>query len=82
MVRPSCTPVTPDLVHQGFEPGVRFSWLLSSFHGESPKLTFHRFYLGNHGGIITLVRYFEGIPYLNGIVQAADFIVFIPTYRC
>jgi hypothetical protein len=41
MVCPSCTPITLDLVHQGLETVVRFGWLLSPFHGESPKLTFH-----------------------------------------
>jgi hypothetical protein len=33
----------------------------------------------NDGGVITLVmRYFEGIPYFLGIVQVADFVIFIP----
>jgi hypothetical protein len=53
-------------------------WLLSPFYGESPKLAFHQFHLGNHGGIITLVRDFKGISYLLGIVQATDFVVSIP----
>jgi hypothetical protein len=41
MIRLSCAPVTLDLVHQGLELVVCFDWLLSPFHGESPKLTFH-----------------------------------------
>jgi hypothetical protein len=67
-----------NLVHQGPEPIVSLGCLLSPYHGESPKLTFHQFHLGNHGGVITLVRDLEGIPYLLGIVQAADFGLFIP----
>jgi hypothetical protein len=78
MVCPSCTPVTLDLVHQGLEPIVHFGWLLSPFHGESPKLNFHQLYLCNHGGVISLMRDLEGVPYLLGIVQATDFIILIP----
>jgi hypothetical protein len=78
MVYTYCTPITPDLIHQGLEPIVRFGWLISPFHGESPKLTFHPFHVCNHGVVIALVRDFEGIPYLFGTAQAADFVVFIP----
>jgi hypothetical protein len=72
MVRPSCTPITPNFGHHSLEPIVRFSWLLSPFHSESPKLTFYQFHFGDHGGTISLMRDLEGVPYLLGIVQAAD----------
>jgi hypothetical protein len=78
MIRPSCTPVASDFVDKGLEPVVRLCWLLSPYHGESPQLAFHQFHLGNHGGVITLVRDLEGILDLLGIVQAAHFVVFIP----
>jgi hypothetical protein len=64
MARPSYTPITLDFVHQGLEPVVCFSWLLSPFHGESPKLTFHQFHLCNHGAVISLMRDLEGVSYL------------------
>jgi hypothetical protein len=78
MIRPFCTSIALNLVRQGLEPVVSLSWLLSPYHGDSPKLVFHQLHLGNHGGVITLVRDLEGIPYLLGIVQATDFVVFIP----
>jgi hypothetical protein len=78
MIRPSCTPIALNLVDKGLEPVVSLSWLLSPYHGEPPQLAFHQLHLGDHGGIITLVRDLEGIPYLLGIVQAAHFVVFIP----
>jgi hypothetical protein len=64
--------------NKGLEPVVRLSWLLSPYHGKPPKLAFHQFHLCDHGGIITLMRDLEGIPYLLGIVQAADLVIFIP----
>jgi hypothetical protein len=78
MSHPSCTPPASNLVEKGLEPVVSLSWLLSPYHGEPPQLAFHEFHLGDHGGIITLVRDLEGILYLLGIVQAAHFVVFIP----
>jgi hypothetical protein len=78
MICPSCTPIASNLVDKGLEPVLSLSWLLSPYHGESPRLAFHQFHLVDHGGIITLVRDLESIPYLLGIVQAAHFIVFIP----
>jgi hypothetical protein len=69
---------TSNLVHQGLEHVVGFDWLLSPFHGEPSQFSFHQFHLCDHGGVITLVRDFEGILYLLGIVQAADFVVLIP----
>jgi hypothetical protein len=77
MIRPSCTPIASNLVDKGLEPVVRLSWLLSPYHGKPPKFSFHQFHLCDHGGIITLVRDFEGISYLLAIVQAAHFVIFI-----
>jgi hypothetical protein len=79
MIRPSCTPVASDFVHQGLVPVVGFSWLLSPFHGEPSQFTFHKLHLGDHGGVVSLMRNLEGVPYLLGIVQAADFVVLIPS---
>jgi hypothetical protein len=76
MIRPSCASVASNFVDEGLEPVVRLSWLFSPYHGESPHLTFHQFHFGNHGGVITPVRDLEGIPYLFGIVQATDFVIF------
>jgi hypothetical protein len=78
MIRPSCTPVASDLVHQGLEHVVCFSWLFSPFHGEPSQLAFDQFHLGDNGGVVSLMRNLEGVLYLFGIVQAADFVVFIP----
>jgi hypothetical protein len=69
MICPSCTPIALDLVHQGLEPIVGFSWLLSSFHDEPSQFSFHQFHLCNHGGIISLMRTLEGVPYLLGIAK-------------
>jgi hypothetical protein len=82
MIRPSYTSIASNFVDKGLEPVVRLCWLLSPYHGESPQLAFHQFHLGDHGGIITLMRDFEGIPYLLGIVQATQFVIFIPAQRC
>jgi hypothetical protein len=76
MICSSCTPIASNLVDKGLEPIVGLSWLFSPYHGEPPQLAFHQFHLGDHGGIITLVRDLEG-PYLLGIVQATHFVVFI-----
>jgi hypothetical protein len=48
------------------------------FSCESPYLAFHQFNLGDHGGIVSLMRDFKGIPYFLGVVQATNFILFIP----
>jgi hypothetical protein len=77
MIHPSCAPVASDFVDKGFEPVVCLCWLFSPYHRESPQLAFHQFHFSDHGGIISLVRDFEGVPYLFGIVQAADLVVFI-----
>jgi hypothetical protein len=78
MIRPSCAPVASDFVDQGLEPVVGLCWLLSPDHREPPQLAFHQFHLGDHGSVITLVRYFEGVPNLFGVVQAVDPVIFIP----
>jgi hypothetical protein len=62
MIRPSCTPIALDLVNQCLEPVVGFSWLLSLFHDETSQLSFHLFHLYDHGGIVALMRDFEGVP--------------------
>ena len=69
--------IAPYFVDQGLEPVVCLCWLLSPDHRESSQLAFHQFHLGNQGGVITLVRDLEGLPYLLGIVQTADFVVLI-----
>jgi hypothetical protein len=69
MICPSCTPV------------VSLCWLLSPNHGESPQLAFHQFHLGDHGGIISIMRDLEGVLDLFGIVQVANLVVFIPAQR-
>jgi hypothetical protein len=56
-------------------------WLFSPDHCEPSQLAFHQLHLGDHGGIITLMRDLEGIPNLLGVVQAAQLVVFIPTQR-
>jgi hypothetical protein len=73
MIRPSCASIASDLVDQGLEPVVSLSWLLSPDHRESPQLHF-----GDHGGVVSLMRYLEGVPDLLGVVQAAHLIIFIP----
>jgi hypothetical protein len=78
MIRPSCAPIASNFVDKGLEPVVRLSWLFSPYHGKSPQLAFHQFHLGDHGGTITLVRGFEGVPYLFGIIQVTYFVIFIP----
>jgi hypothetical protein len=60
------------------EPVVSLSWLLSPDHRKSPQLSFHQLHFGNHGGIVSLMRYLEGVPDLLGVVQAAHLIIFIP----
>jgi hypothetical protein len=82
MICPSYTSIASNLVHQGLDPIIVFSWLLSLFHGEPSELSFHQFHLCDHGGIVTLMRDFEGIPYLLGIVQATNLVVLIPAQRC
>jgi hypothetical protein len=77
MIRPSCTPVASDFVDKGLEPVVRLCWLFSPYHREPPQLAFHQFHFSDHGGIISLVRNFEGVPYMFGITQATNFVVFI-----
>jgi hypothetical protein len=74
MIRPSCASIASNFVDKGFEPIVRLCWLFSHYHSKSPQLAFHQFHLGDHSGVITLVRDLEGIPYLFGIVQDADFL--------
>ena len=78
MIHPSCAPIASNFVHLGLEPVVRFGWLLSPFHGEPPKLTFHQFHFGNYSDIVSLMRNLEGVPYLLSIIQATDLVVLIP----
>jgi hypothetical protein len=82
MIRPSCASVSSDFVDQGLEPVVGLCWLLSPDHRDPPQLVFHQFHFGNHGGIVSLMRYLEGVPDLFGVVQATHFIVLIPAKRC
>jgi hypothetical protein len=75
-------PVASDFFDQGIEPVVGLRGLLSPDHREPPQFAFHQFHFGNHGGIISLMRYLEGVSYLFGVVQATHLIVFIPAKRC
>jgi hypothetical protein len=77
MICPSCTPEASNLVHKGLEPVVRVSWLLTPLHDKPPQLTFHQLHLGDHCDVVSLMRDFEGVPYLLGIVQAINFVIFI-----
>jgi hypothetical protein len=78
MIRPSYAYIASGFVDQGLEPVVGLCWLLSPDHREPPQLAIHQFHLGDHGGVVTLMRYFEGVPNLFGVVQAADLVIFIP----
>ena len=78
MVRPSRASIAPYFVDEGLEPVVRLGWLLSPDHCESPKFAFHQLHLGEHGGVVSLMSDLEGVLYLLSIVQATDFVVFIP----
>jgi hypothetical protein len=82
VVRPSRASIAPDLVDQGLEPVVRLLWLLSPDHCEPYQLAFHQLHLGDHGGVVPLMRYLEGVPDLLGVVQAAHLVVFVPTQGC
>jgi hypothetical protein len=78
VVRPSCASIASNIVDQGLEPVVCLSWLLSPNHREPPQLAFHQLHFGDHGGVVSLMRYLEGVPYLLGVVQATHLIIFIP----
>jgi hypothetical protein len=82
MIRPSCAPVASNLVDQGLESVVGLSWLLSPDHREPHQLAFHQIHFGNHGGVVSLMRYLEGVLDLLGVVQATHLIIFIPAKRC
>jgi hypothetical protein len=82
MIRPSCASIASNFVDQGLEPVVGLCCLLTPDHREPPQLAFHQFHLGDHGGVVALMRYFEGVPNLFGIVQATDLVIFIPALRC
>jgi hypothetical protein len=70
MVRPSCASIASNLVDQGLEPIVGLCWLLSPDHRESSQLAFHQLHFGDHGGVVSLMRYLEGVLDLLGVVQA------------
>jgi hypothetical protein len=78
MIRPSCASVASYFVDQGLEPVVGLRWFLSPDHRKSPQLAFHQLHFGDHGGVISLMRYLEGVLDLLGVVQAAHLIIFIP----
>jgi hypothetical protein len=82
MIRPSCASVALYFVDQGFEPDVGLCWLLSPDQRKSPQLAFHQLHFGDHGGVVSLMRYLEGVLDLLGIVQDTHFVVFIPAQRC
>jgi hypothetical protein len=82
MIRPSCASVASYFVDQGLEPVVGLCWLLSLDHRKSPQLAFHQLHFGDHGSVISLMRYLEGVSDLLGVVEAAHLVVFIPAQRC
>jgi hypothetical protein len=82
VVRPSRAPIAPNLFDQGLEPVVRLCWLLSLDHSKPSQLAFHQLHFGDHGGVISLMSYFEGVPDLLGVVQATHLVVLIPAQRC
>jgi hypothetical protein len=82
MIRPSCAFVASYLVDQGLEPVVGLCWLLSPYHRKSPQLAFHQLHFGDHGGVVSLMRYLKSVLDLLRTVQAANLVVFIPTQRC
>ena len=82
MVRPSCASIAPNLVGQGLEPVVCLCWLLSPDHREPSQLAFHQLHFGDHGGVVSLMTYLEGVLDLLGVVQAAHLVVFIPAQGC
>jgi hypothetical protein len=71
--QPRAGTVVPNIVSlmRNLEPVECLSWLLSPFHGESPKFTFHQFHFGDHRDIVSLMRNLEGVPNLFGVVQAS-----------
>jgi hypothetical protein len=68
MIYPYCFPVVADLVHQGFEPIVHFSWLFTPLHGEPPKFTFDKLHLGDNRHVNALVSDIQCVPNFFGIV--------------
>jgi hypothetical protein len=82
VVRPSRASIAPDLVDQGLEPVVHLCWLFSLDHCEPPQLVFHQLHLGDHGGVVPLMRNLEGVLDLLGVVQAAHLIVLVPAQGC
>jgi hypothetical protein len=82
VVRPSCASIASNFVDEGLEPVVGLRWLLTPDHRKSPQLAFHQQYFGDHGGVVSLMTYLEGVLDLLGVVQAAHLVVFIPAQRC
>jgi hypothetical protein len=82
MVRPSCASIASNLVDQGLEHVIGLCWLLSPDHRESSQLAFHQLHFSDHGGVVSLMRYLEGVLDLLGIVQGTHLIVLIPAKRC
>jgi hypothetical protein len=78
MICPSYDSVASYFVDQGLEPVVGLRWLLSPDHLKSPQLAFHQLHFGDHGGVVSLMRYLEGVLDLLGVVQATHLITFIP----
>jgi hypothetical protein len=69
MIHPSCASLASDLVDQCLEPVVGLCWLLSLDHRGPSQFAFHQFHLGDHGGVVSLMRYLEGVPNLFGVVE-------------
>jgi hypothetical protein len=79
VIRPSCTSIVLDLVHQGLELVVRLCCPFTSLHGEPPKFTFDEVYLGGHHHNVAIMSDLENVPNLFCIVQATNFILLLPS---
>jgi hypothetical protein len=82
VVRPSRASIAPDIVDQGLEPVVRLRWLLSPDQCEPSQLALHQLHLGDHYGVVPLMRNLEGVPDLLVVVQATHLIVLVPAQGC
>jgi hypothetical protein len=82
VVRPTRASIAPDLVDQGFEPVVCLGWLFPPDHCKPSQFAFHQLHLGDHGGVIPLMRNLESVPNLFGVIQAAHLVVLVPAQGC
>ena len=79
MIVPLLAPEVAHLVYQSLEPVVHVLWLLPFVKPEPTELPLDRFPLGDLGELISLVRGFEYIPNLLGVLQPLYFVIFLFT---